>query len=98
MKIKIGNHLEGTAGIRKEKAMVERGLEMLEMVRKMRIILEKVQLSHIRGLIISSKYIVGDVKLRNVKVGNDSGVEEISLCLTVGIPLGCEWELCCTCG
>lgn len=45
---------------------------MLEMVRIMRSILGKKQMPLIKGLIISSKRFVG-----NVKLGNDDGVEEI---------------------
>lgn len=48
------------------------------MVSKIRSILEKKQMSHIRGLIISSKSFAG-----NVKLGNDGGVVEIILCFPV---------------
>ena len=50
---------------------------MLEVVRKMRSIMEKKQMSRIKGLMISSKCFIG-----NVKLGNDGGEEEINLCLT----------------
>lgn len=52
------------------------------MVRKKWETLEKMQISPIREVIVSSKYFVWNVKLRNVKLGNDCGVEENSLCLS----------------
>lgn len=41
IKIKIDNHLEAAEGIRKEREIIWRSLEMLTMVRKMRSALRK---------------------------------------------------------